>query len=383
MTQPTNKRPRGTGSILVRKRSPFLWIQYHRDGKPYRESAGTSDRKKAQRMLQQRLNEVASGNFLTPQDRKVRVSELAEGFLRDYKINERKSLDDAQTRWDLHVKPVFGHLRANAVTSDQINKYVDQRQQEGAAVATINRELAALKRMFKLGQKTTPPKVLRMPNFPSLQEHNVRKGFVEHQAYKKLAAAAGKVGLWLRAMFETAYTYGWRDAELKNLRVRQVDLLNRTIRLDPSDTKNREGRIVVITETLHSLIASCVAGKLTDDYVFTRDNGKPVRDFRESWANICADVGVPDLLFHDLRRTAVRNMVRDGIPEKVAMTISGHKTRSTFERYNIVDEADLREAAMKTEAARLQREREFSATDSDTAQKPSSDVTASKTLRVQ
>src|SRR2546425_7638979 len=114
MTQPTNKRPRGTGSILVRKRSPFLWIQYHRDGKPYRESAGTSDRKKTQRMLQQRLNEVASGNFLTPQDRKVRVSELAEGFLRDYKINERKSLDDAQTRWDLHVKPVFGHLRANA-----------------------------------------------------------------------------------------------------------------------------------------------------------------------------------------------------------------------------------------------------------------------------
>jgi integrase len=131
--------------------------------------------------------------------------------------------------------------------------------------------------------------------------------------------------------------------------MRQVDLAARTIRLEPGTTKNSEGRTVVMTALVYQVLAQCIAGKKHDESVFTRE-GKPVGDFRKTWEKVCKAAGVPDLLFHDLRRTAVRNMVRRGIAERVAMMISGHKTRSVFDRYNIVSEGDLRKAARKLEA---------------------------------
>jgi len=126
-----------------------------------------------------------------------------------------------------------------------------------------------------------------------------------------------------------SYRYGWRKGELR-LRVRQADFAANTLRLDRS--KNGEGREVTMTPTIRLLLAECARGKGPDDFLFTRA-GAPVRDFRVAWSKLTAAAGVPDLKLHDLRRTAVRNMVRAGTPEKVAMTVSGHKTRSVFERY--------------------------------------------------
>jgi integrase len=375
------RRFRGSGWLFKRPRTRFWWCGYYRNGKLYRESTHTAEERVARRFLQRKLGEVASDNFIAPQTARIKVEELAQGLFRDYQLSGRKSTQDAKARWELHLKPVFGHLRAISVTTDLIENYVINRQEKGAANATINREMAFLKRSYNLGRCTTPPKVFRMPAFRKLSERNVRKGFIEDHEYQKLATAAASQGLWLRAMLETGYAFGWRVSELLNLRVSQLDLLNRTIRLNPGETKNDDGRVVIMTNSVHQLLTQCVAGKKPEDSVFTRENGKPVQDFRGTWANICCSGGLGKLvcsncdqevdaekhcatcghdwtrnelkyrglIFHDLRRTAVRNMVRAGVPERVAMQISGHRTRAIFDRYHIVSENDLREAAMKME----------------------------------
>lgn len=373
-------RARGSGSIYQQKTSAFWWIKYHRNGHTYRESSHSKERRDAVDLLKKRLAEITTGTFVGPVAERIRVEELAEEFLRDYRINNRRSIDDVKARWNLHLKPFFGARRAVEVTSDLLARYVDNRQQDHASNATVNRELAALKRMFYLGYRSTPPKVQRVPAFPRLAENNARKGFLEDSQYMNLVSASPAI--WFRALIETGRTYGWRIGELLSLRVKQVDLLTRTIRLEPGTTKNRDGREVTMTEPVYRVLAACVQGKKAEDFVITWPNGKPVRDFRQAWWKACIQAGLGrmvcrtcgstvesrecgscksvgqrgdrlkyvGLIFHDLRRTAARNLRRAGVAEGVIMKIGGWRTRSVFERYAIVSQTDVRDALEKLEA---------------------------------
>jgi len=345
----TQRRHRGEGSIYQNPCSRFLWVKYHFAGRAFRESSRTVDPAKAARFLRQRLAQIERGESFGPQVDKVLIEDLAEDFLRDYRINGHKSLADVEARWRLHLQPSFGSLKAIHLGSALLARYIDQRQQDGASNATINREMACLRRMFRLAYLASPPRVLRIPNVPHLREDNVRQGFITAEQYSNLVAHCPE--LWLRVLLETACNYGWRVSELLALRVRQVDLSDRTIRLEPGTTKNREGREVTIESAmLLELLRQCLNGKDQDDYVFTRGK-KPVRDFRKSWENLCNAAGLPDLLFHDLRRTAARNLRAAGVSEEIIMHIAGWKTSSIFRRYAIVDIADVREALQRLERA--------------------------------
>jgi integrase len=366
------RRTNGTGCVYKRPDSPVWWLKYSKRGKVFRESSHETDKGKAERMLRKRLGELEAGTFAGPQVERIKVPELAEDLIRDYRINGRKSLDDVQARWTLHLEPFFGYMRVIDVTSQQIAQYVDDRQQEGASNATVNRELAALKRMFHLGLQATPPKVLRMPAFPHMRENNVRKGFLEDDQFRALVADAE---LWFRALVECGRTYGWRVSELIGLKVEQVDLAQKVIRLEPGTTKNSDGREVFMTDTVRALLSACVQGKKPDAHVFTRPDGSQVRSFRVTWERACSRIGVGQttcadcsepmdsgracpkcksqrsvysgLIFHDLRRTAARNLRRAGIPETVIMKIGGWRTRSVFERYAIVSRTDIADAMRK------------------------------------
>src|ERR1035441_3404191 len=121
------KRPRETGSILRMKGSTALWIKYHRNGKPVRESAHTTKVKEAEKLLRVRLATISTGTYVGPKLEKVRISELADDLIREYRINGRKSIDDLKARWDLPLKPFFGVLRAVEMTSQLVAHYIDAR----------------------------------------------------------------------------------------------------------------------------------------------------------------------------------------------------------------------------------------------------------------
>jgi len=135
----------------------------------------------------------------------------------------------------------------------------------------------------------------------------------------------------------------------------QVDRDEGIVRLETGETKNDEGRTVYLDEELKEVFnrqwESRKKGKKLLPYVFlSRDGTDKVKRFDKAWKSACKDAGIGDRLFHDFRRTSIRNMVRAGVPERVAMMVSGHKTRAVFERYNIVNDTDLKLAAQRQEA---------------------------------
>src|SRR6185437_2879727 len=247
--------------------------------------------------------------------RPVLVKDLVPALESDYTNQRRKSWKIVKLRLDAHLVPFFGAMAANEVTSAVIARYTDERRASPASHATINREFAILRRMFTLAYREQPRRVREVPYFPRLKESAPRQGFIEQKDYNALKSQATKP--WLRAMLATAYAFGFRRSELLNLRVRQVDMLAATISLDHGSTKNDEPRIVKMTSEVAALISLCIVGKKNDDFVFTRETGSRILDFRGAWENLTANTD--GLLFHDLRRSAVRNMIRAGVPEKVAM----------------------------------------------------------------
>ena len=140
------------------------------------------------------------------------------------------------------------------------------------------------------------------------------------------------------------YFSGSRLSEMKALEWRDVDLAGKVVRLRPEISKNKDGRLLPLKGELLQVVERAKDGRRPDCLRVFHLNGQPVGDFRKAWKNACQATGLNGIIIHDLRRTAVRNMVRAGIPERVAMSLSGHKTRSIFDRYNIVSEADLAQA---------------------------------------
>ncbi len=209
-------------------------------------------------------------------------------------------------------------------------------------------------RLYPFNLAIQAEKITRKPHVERLEANNTRQGFFERDGFHRLLARLPEA---LRPPLTLAYLTGWRRSEVFSLTWDRVDLEVGTVRLYWGTTKNKEGRVVYLFPEIVALLAEQWSQHLAHysecPYVFHRQ-GKQIKDFRAVWKRACREAGLVGRIPHDFRRSAVRNMVRAGIPERVAMTISGHRTRDVFERYNIVSEGDLKEAAEKMRKAVLE-----------------------------
>lgn len=348
-----------------KRQSSVWWIGYSVDGEKRRESAKTEYREEAERYLTRRLREL---DVHGPRERgygDVRFAELAKLIRDDYERNNRRSSVGNRLS---HLEDFFGkNYRVARIQGPQVEAYVTDRLagDDSPANATVNRELACLRRMLNLGEKAglvAPGTVPAVSDY-MLREDNARTGFVSPAEYQRLNKA---LPARLRPLVEFAYVTGWRKRELLSRDWRHVDLEHGWLRLEPGESKSGKGRQFPMIEPLPSVLEAQLERKeqVEQEYGCTVDalffyyepsrNGLPagrrIKSFRRAWTTATKAAGEPDRDFHDFRRTAVRNLVRSGVTEKVAMRLTGHQTRSVFDRYDIVTETDLREQSAKLEA---------------------------------
>lgn len=339
---------------MLYRRGTIFWVKYYLNGRPIRESTGTKKETEAKRILKEREGRVAMGQPILPRADRIRYEEIAADLRDHYQTTGERDLGEADVRltW---LNKFFRGQRVVSIQGTVAIQYIKWRQQMGVANSTINRELSVLIKMLRFAVEHG--KLLRIPVIHRLKEPPPRQGFFERDQFQEVCRRLAEP---YKAVVSLAYTYGWRiPSEVLILKKRQVDLNVGTIRLDAGTTKNDEGRLVYLTPELKALLAAQLERveklememKAIIPYVFPhltgRYQGKRICDFRKAWKTACRKAGCPGMLRHDFRRTAVRNMVNLGTPERVAMTCTGHKTRSVFDRYHIVSPGDLQSVAKR------------------------------------
>jgi integrase len=268
----------------------------------------------------------------------------------DMTANGRKSIK----RVELAIRSLHAGLGrgtpARDVDEARITEYITERLAAKAARATVNRELAALRRGFRLAERSR--RLARVPHVALLHEDNARRGFFE---LEQLQAVLAHLPSDLQPVVEAAYETGWRvHSELLTRQWRHVDLKAGWLRLEPGEGKSGRGRMFPLTAALRRVLEAqrALTDKLEREegrvvpWVFHRA-GVPIRTFRRAWLTACRLAGLPGKIPHDFRRTAVRNLERAGVPRSAAKALVGHLTDSVYQRYAIVDETMLVDAGEK------------------------------------
>jgi len=336
---------RGDGRIFRQKGSGYWYFAYYLHGKEFRESSKSTDRDTAVRLLRRRLKEVGAAQlgaraFAGPRAERITVAALLQA-LREDKL--RRGRRDPASEMRILEKE-WGMRLAMTLKGPEIARWQDRLlTQESYRPATVNRFCQLLSQAYRLGREqqllTTMPVIKRLS-----ETDNARTGIFTSAEFDRLLT---ELPDYLWDFTRWARLTGWRAGSIRSLRWEEVDEDKVLCRAQYS--KDRTAHSMPLVGPLREIVDRRRAER-TGPYVFSYPDGRPIGSYKTAWKGALKRAGLHGKLFHDLRRTAATELRRSGVPEDVAMVITGHRTRSMFSRYNIVDLGDVSRAIQQREA---------------------------------
>lgn len=273
---------------------------------------------------------------------RLTLADLRAGLERHYKREDNRSLRRARQALN-HLERFFGaKARAMKITKPRVGDYAERRLVEGAARGTVRYEVRILGAAFSVAVDDELLAVRPVFKLPTLR--NARSGFFEDGDF---AALLLELPPHVRPVVRFLRLTGWRKSEALGLMWDQVDWEGQVMRLHATQTKGRDARVFPfgLAPELKQVLEERW-GERDGLFVFHL-HGARIKSFRTAWLRACRKAGLEGRLVHDLRRTAARDFRRQGVSEGEIMRLCGWKTRAMFDRYNIIDEADLAEAVAK------------------------------------
>jgi integrase len=361
---------RGDGRVY--QQGSRWWVGFRTGGKEIREAARLPDRDgvlrpaknetEARRFLKARVRTVLGGQFLGPEEERLTVAELLDALQARAAAKGLRSEKKTKSHGKA-LRRFFALTRAVDVTAEHLTRYSSERVAAGRAAATVNRELEVLRHAYRLAVQSKRLSPGRVPYVELLPVDNVRTGFF----------TAGEVGALisrlesqdLRDFVEWGFLTGMRKGEAAALTWAMLDREGPawTLRIPAAIAKNKDGRTLPVVGTARTVIERRIkARRLGCEWIFHRESkgeaGQPVKAFDKAWRNALKDARLPaDRLFHDLRRSAARNLRHAGASETEAMKVTGHKTASMFRRYSIVTDEEAASALLKQDAFLARQDR--------------------------
>lgn len=336
--------------LYHRPRSKFWWMAYTADGRPHCESSGTTNKRLAQKILSMRLAEIIEGRFRLPKSNPPRLEQFSEEFLDSIRHqNTRKRYASSVANLRTH----FGDAKLTEINAERIDEFKDSRLASKVRAATVNRDLAVLRRMLRIAERkrlitSTPFREVEM-----LEERKDRKQphiLTFHEETKLLAAASDLIRVLAILILDTGLRSG---REALALKWADIDFSDKAIRIRQSKTLAGIRSVPLSSRCKAELLRwREQLGPEFSEYVFANPQQPKthLKDVRRAWPKALEAAGLQYFWLYDLRHTFASRLTQAGVSPLFVAQIMGHSSPSILQTYAKAIDEFRRSAISKLES---------------------------------